>query len=248
VTLGPGDIFGGAVRGRELALIGAFRLIDGQRRRDIAILDATSGRLRSWAPALPSATRGEGIPHVVFTADRLVAGSVGAVTAWTDCASAPVWVHRFPAGSHHDETPEIASWHGSIMAAAGGVLFSVRPATGRAQVEDRDFRWDLTSLGGRLFYGPGSDYLEYGVKAVPRCGQEDSALTAGPIAGTARTLFVSSDPIDMDPPAPSGTIYACSRDDREVPGFTPPRFSSPDQVVHAAAVVGTHLLVFTSRF
>lgn len=248
-TVGPGSIFAGAVRGRELALIGAFRRIDGQRRRDIAVLDATTGRLRSWAPSLPSATRGQGLPHVVFTANRLVAASVGAVTAWTDGASKPIWVHRLPTGSHHDETPEIASWRGSILATAEGMLFSIRPGSGRAQIADRDFRWeDFANVGGRLFYGVESDYYVYGVHARPRCGQETANFSAGPVAGTTRTLFVSSGPVDVDPPAPPGAIYACSRDDREVPGFTPPRFPSPDQHVNAAAVVGTHLLVFTSRF
>ncbi len=203
-TVGPGSIFGGAVRGRELALIGAFRRIDGQRRRDIAVLDATTGRLRSWAPSLPSATRGQGLPHVVFTANRLVAASVGAVTAWTDGASKPIWVHRLPTGSHHDETPEIASWRGSILATAEGMLFSIRPGSGRAQIADRDFRWeDFANVGGRLFYGVESDYYVYGVHARPRCGQETANFSAGPVAGTTRTLFVSSGPVDVDPTGPA---------------------------------------------
>jgi hypothetical protein len=246
VSLGAGTVASGAVRGNELALLGSFRFVDGQRRRNIAVLHARTGRLASWAPVLSEPAVGHGFAHLVFTPTRLVAGVAGAVVAWRDGAREPVWTHRFRV---RNDVPEIASWHGSIVAAANGELVAIKPANGRARVASRDFRWSgLQTIGGRLFYQAQGTYNVYGRKGVPRCGQVDDTTAPEALAGTSTTLYVASGPVDADPPAAPTTIFACLRADARLPAFTPPSLPVPQQYVGAMAVVGTHLLVFTYRF
>jgi hypothetical protein len=249
-SAGLGEVLAGAVRGNELALLGRFGRIDGQRRRNIAVLDTRTGRLLNWTPRLPGAAMGEGFSHVVFTATRLVAGSVGSVAAWRDGVSEPIWEHRFPTGSRHDLVPEIASWHGSILVADPNTekVFRMTPADGHSKLVATNFRWgQFQNIGGRLFYGVEGNYAVYGSAASTHCGQDTGTTASGALAGTARTLFVAAEPIDADPPAPPGTIYACSRGDAQVPGFTPPTLPVSSQYVWAIAVVGSHLLVFTGK-
>jgi hypothetical protein len=242
-------VVAGAVRGNELALLGSFRVIDGQQRRNLAVLDARSGRLLRWAPSLPGAALGQGFSHVVFTPTRLVAGTVGSVAAWRDGESAPTWLRRFPTGEHHDLVPEIAAWRGSVVAASNGQVISLEPASGHSTLSAADFRWsEFQNIGGRLFYQVKGTYAMYGRTVGLHCGQESGTTAPGAPAGTTQVLFVAAEPVDADAPAPPGKIFACSRADGRIAGFTPPTLSMPQQFVWSMAVVGSHLLVFTSKF
>ncbi|HEY1479279.1 MAG TPA: hypothetical protein VGF46_04585, partial [Gaiellales bacterium] len=89
-------------------------------------------------------------------------------------------------------------------------------------------------------------YNVYGTGA-PLCGLSGSTSGAA-ITGTATTTYVAGAPVDADPPAPPTRIFACTTQDAQLLGFTPPTLPTTQQFVEGMAVVGTHLLVFTSRF
>jgi hypothetical protein len=241
LSIDNGSVISAAARGGELALLGTFRSVDGAGRRHVAVVDAGSGRLLRWAPALAEKPVGQGFPHIVFTASRLVAGVDGAVVGWRAGVSAPAWTSR----SSGRDVPEIAPWHGSILAAESGELMRIDPANGRARLVTGDFRSsELQTIGGRLYYSSRGTYVRYGEpqSVVPRCGQESALTAPSALAGTARTLFVAEAPVDADPPTAKTTIVACSPSGERTAGFHPPALRS----VGAMAVVGTHLLVFTS--
>ncbi len=241
-TIDDGSVVSVAAHGRELALLGTFRSIDGTRRVHVALLDARSGRLEPWAPTLSEHPRGQGDPHVLFVGSRLVAGVDGAVVAWRPGAARPLWTRVFRG---RDEVPEIAWWHGTLLAAMDGRLSRIEPRSGRTIIDPRGFRWsELQSVGGRLVYSAQGSYVEYGRTRsvdVP-CGEPTVSTVGVALAGTPSTVFVAVGPIDMETSAPATRILACRWSGARLRSFPP----SPLPGVGAMVVVGSHLLVFTA--
>jgi hypothetical protein len=240
LSIDDGSVISAAARGGRLALLGTFRSVDGQRRQHVAVVDARTGHVLPWAPSLSEKPIGQGFPHIVFTASRLVAGVDGAVVAWRPGVSAPAWTSR----SSGREVAEIATWHGAILAAESGELLGIDPADGRTRVASTDFRSSgLQTIGGRLYYSSRGSYVRYGEprSVLPRCGQESGTTAPSALAGTARTLFVAAGPVAAGPPTAKTVIVSCTPSDERSAGFHPPALRS----VGVMAVVGTHLLVFT---
>jgi hypothetical protein len=241
-TIDDGSVVAAVAHGRELALLGTFRSIDGQRRVHVALLDVSSGRLEPWAPRLSESPRGQGFPHLLFAGSRLVAGVDGAVVAWRPGAARPRWTRVFHG---RDEVPEIAMWHGTILAAMDGGLFRIEPGSGRTRIDTRGFRWSgLQSVGGRLVYSAEGSYVEYGRTrsvGVP-CGAATVSTVGVALAGTSSTVFVAVGPVDLETSAPATKIVACRWSGARLRSFP----ASPLPGVGAMAVVGSHLLVFTS--
>ena len=240
-TIDDGSVVSAAAQGSELALLGTFRSIDGRPRVHVAVLDARSGALERWAPSLAQAPRGQGLSHVLFAGSRLVAGVDGAVVAWQRGTPGPVWTRAYRG---RGEVPEIASWHGSIVAAFDGALYRIDPGSGRARSISDSFPWsELQTVGGRLVYSAQGSYDEYGAAhgvAVP-CGQATVGTVGGALAATSRTVLVAVGPIDAETPAPATRILACSWSGSARRTFPGP----PLPGVGVMTVVGAHLLVFT---
>jgi hypothetical protein len=119
-SIGPGAVFSGAARGNDLVLIGRFTRIDGGTRHNIAVLDARTGRLSSWAPAMPFG----GVGGVVFTPTRLVASVGKAVVAWRVGKRAPVWTRSLPSNR-----AGIVYWHGEIVTSDAATSTRSTPRT-----------------------------------------------------------------------------------------------------------------------
>jgi hypothetical protein len=237
-------VFSAVARGNELALLGTFRSINGQPRRHIAVLDARSGQLDSWIPWLWQKPIGQGSPHIVFAGTRLVAGVQGAVVAWREGASNPVWTRSYV---YRGAVPEIASWRGTILAASAFGLYGIDPSGGQAHLADPGFRWsEFQTIGGHLTYSAQGSYSQYDPPrnyGVP-CGQDVAATSvAVALTGTSTMVYVAVGPIDIESSNPPPTkIFACNWSS----GVQPATFKRPSLAgVGVMAVVGSHLLVFT---
>ena len=246
-TVDDGVVRSGAVHGRELVLIGTFTRVDAMARHDLAVLDARSGRLESWAPTLPSnAEAGVVGASVVFAAGWMIASSVDHVTAWRDRAKRPSWSEHVPIGA----TPTLAAAGRRVYSQRGAELVELDPASGRVTPVRGDWHEShgLVAAAGGFYIATEGRYDQLGVASRNTCIEPPANDASNAIAGDASTVFIASAPVDASAPDATQTIAACTKEGRPLAGFTPPTLPLHTQFAWKMAVVGTHLLVFTSRF
>jgi hypothetical protein len=263
VRLGGGAIHAAALRGGQLALIGSFTSVNGVSRHHIAIVNAHTGRLESWAPGLPARLADRQSGQIAFTPSRLVASVRGAVVAWQNGQRQVLWSTASIEAPGEISGLIIATTGSSIWArlntkGQGSILASLSPATGRVSVANPDARsmdW-LQSIGGKLFESYEGTYFRVApTNLEPRCGNHaqttaaatDTNTYVSAVAGGAGTLYVALTALDAGAPTKNIAISACSLSDPAMPAnlhFHGPAVAS-SSVIDSMVVVGKDLLVFS---
>lgn len=251
-----GTVSRGALHGRALAITGTFTAIGGRRRVDIAVLDARSGQPLDWAPAVTRPARSQHITDIAFAGATLVASAPNRLYGWRLRERRPDWTTIVRT---RNIAPMLAAWRGSAMALGFDrrghiVVRRIRPLDGDVHVFPgrHDHAFALSVAGGRLIVLDGTIDVLFDAAAARRlvtCGQAfDGSTYVIAVAGDRRALYAGDAPFSQVSAAYPG-VTACPLAGRAA-RFRPPELISAPlaPLVEALAVVGSHVLMFTSRF
>jgi hypothetical protein len=249
-SIDNGQVLQGAAHGGRLALIGTFSRIDGALRHGLAILDARSGRLAAWMPVLPtSASAGSVGASVVFARGRMLASSVGRVTAWREGAERPAWSFAISRRDGAGVSP-LAATGLRVVAAIGERMVEIAPATGRQHALRADYHeaQDLRAAAGGFFLNTEGRYGRIDRQLPAGCFDPPEQDASSALAAGRHEVFIASAPIDASVHGATVTIAACTPDGHPVAGFAAPALPEQRAFVWKMAVVGTHLVAFTTPF